>query len=110
MVQNPVWFQQNLKKEKKKERRKKEKAPGETCDRYFLLSEKVLLSLLSSSRLLTLSRFTLGFPSVSAEAAAQMQAAILYSATSSHTELARETPEVWRCAFQNKMITDAHKR
>lgn len=57
MVQNPVWFQQNLKKEKKKERRKKEKAPGETCDRYFLLSEKVLLSLLSSSRLLTLSRF-----------------------------------------------------
>lgn len=45
------------KKKRKKERRKKEKAPGETCDRYFLLSEKLLLSLLSSSRLLTLSLF-----------------------------------------------------
>lgn len=53
----PFGSSKILKKEKKKERRKKEKPPGETCDRYFLLSEKVLLSLLSSSRLLTFSLF-----------------------------------------------------
>lgn len=110
MVQNPVWFQQNLKKEKKKEGKKK-KLPGKrvidtsSCrKKFFFPSSPPLVS----SRFPGL--FTLGFPSVSAEAAAQMQAAILYSATSSHRELARETPEVWRCAFQNKMITDAHKR
>lgn len=68
---------------------------------------KVLPSLLSSARLLTVSwsLFMLSFPSVSAEAAAQTQAAILYSAVSRRTRLEREIPEVWRGVFQNKSAT-----
>lgn len=48
---------------------------------------------------------TLSFPSVSAEAAAQTQAAILCSAVSSQTELATGIPEVGRCALQSKSET-----
>lgn len=80
------------------------------CDNYFLLSakkKKVLPSLLSSSRLLTFSWcvYVEFSPSVSAEAAAQTQAAILYSAASNRTQLARHIQEVWRCVFQNKSAT-----
>lgn len=75
---------------------------------------KVLLSLLSSSRLLTFS-FSIHvefFPSVSAGTAAQTQAAILCSAVPSQTKLATIIQEVCRRAFQNKSacITDAGKR
>lgn len=49
--------------------------------------------------------FPLSFPSVSAEAAAQSQAAILYSAVPSHTVFATEIQEAWWRAFQNKTAT-----
>lgn len=71
---------------------------------------KVLLSLLSSSRLLTfsLSIHVEFFPSVSAGAAAQTQAAILCSAVPSQTKLATIEQEVCRCAFQNKRASTTH--
>lgn len=74
--------------------------------------KKVLPSLLSSSRLLTFSWcvYVEFSPSVSAEAAAQTQAAILYSAASNRTHLARHIQEVWRFVFQNKSATPTHAR
>lgn len=74
--------------------------------------KKVLPSLLSSSRLLTFSWciYVEFSPSVSAEVAAQTQAAILYSAASKRTELARDIQEVWRCVFRNKSATPTHAR
>lgn len=84
------------------------------CDNYFLLSgkQKVLPSLLSSSRLLTFSWciYVEFSPSVSAEAAAQTQAAILYSAASNRTQLARDIQEVRRRVFQNKSAPPTHAR
>lgn len=80
----------------------KAKPPGETCDNYFLLSGKFSFP---SSPPLVSSRFpglfTLSFPSVSAEAAAQTQAAILYSAECSRTHLDGDTQEAKGRAFQN---------
>lgn len=83
----------------------KAKPPGETCVNYFLLSGKFSFP---SSPPLVSSRFpglfTLSFPSVSAEAAAQTQAAILYSAECSRTQLDGDTQEARGRAFQNNSV------
>ena len=80
----------------------KAKPPGETCDNCFLLSGKFSFP---SSPPLVASRFpglfTLSFPSVSAEAEAQTQAAILYPAECSRAHLDGDAQEARGRAFQN---------
>lgn len=81
------------------------------CDRYFLLSGKVLLSLLSSSRLLTFSLFIYAGFSLSERRGSSSDAGSHPLLSDfSHTELHGETQDAWRRALQNKTSTHARKR